>query len=564
MTVETTNTKIEYSGNGETTAFPVPFPIFTAADIDIDVVAADGTITRQVLNVGYTVAITNPNALPSVGSVVMLTAPANGEKLAIYRDLPVTQEIVITDGGPLPASAINEAHDRAVLLIQQLSEMVGRSVMLSRRSPYSGLSIPDPAAGQLMRWKDDLAGLENVPVGNIGLAVISDFARTLLEDADAATAFANIKQSATETTTGVSRRATMAEAIDGEGNEAHVTPMEAAAMAEAKVNPKSQSQGISKAHETAGFYVPDNANLRIGTGDMAMIVKAASPNWTKNIHTRLIDKFTSVVQKAPAAGSNPLRAATVFNDKIYSIGSGALYEWNGVDAWVSKAPAYLAQTAFYDITIFNNELYSGSFTAGYLFKWNGVDAWVSVAAPIAGYKINAMSVFNNELYAIGSTTTGSYRLMKWDGVSAWVHMVFVSDYFSNTLFSSFCMKTLLGKIYILTVSGQLLEYDAVANTFTTVAQSVTPNAGNSYACGLYNGVMYMCTDGGALYTLSAVNTWDLVLPTAAHSSAVAVSVLTEHNGFLYCGLRSAGGASALGWRCGYLGIRLRVFRYEFL
>jgi hypothetical protein len=356
-----------------------------------------------------------------------------------------------------------------------------------------------------------------------------------------ADAFVNIKQLATEEATGVSRRATMAEAIEGEGNEAHVTPMEAAAMAETKVNPKSQSQGISKAHEIAGIYVPDNANLRIGTGDMAMIVKAASPNWTKNIHTRLIDKFTSVVQKAPAAGSSPLRAATVFNDKIYAIGSGVLYEWNGVDTWVSKAPAYLSQTAFYDMTIFNNELYAGSYTAGYLFKWNGTDAWVSVAAPITGYKVHASAVLNNELYAMGATATGSVILMKWDGLSSWVNMCSISDSFSQTLYNSFSMTALFEKLYVITVSGQLLEYNAVANSFATAAPSISSNAGSSYACGSYNGTLYTCTGGGALYSWNGVDAWSLVLPEAAQSNAVTVLSLVEHEGFLYCGLIGAGG-----------------------
>jgi len=60
------------------------------------------------------------------------------------------------------------------MIVQQLKELINRSIVLPVSSAFSGLTVPDPESGKFIRWKSDLSGLENADVtgqGAIGLPV---------------------------------------------------------------------------------------------------------------------------------------------------------------------------------------------------------------------------------------------------------------------------------------------------------------------------------------------------------------------------------------------------------
>ncbi len=186
MTVEIDKVKEIYECNGTTTAFSITFPIFAETDVIACLINSAGTETVLTLNTDYTVTLTTPSNLPSLGHIdLLISAPVSGNQIALYMDHDYSQEVTITNHGPLPAASVNEANDRAILLLLQLKDRLDRALTLVRSSSVTGLIFPEPAAGQLMRWKSDLSGLENVDVVDMDEAVISDFARALLEYATA-------------------------------------------------------------------------------------------------------------------------------------------------------------------------------------------------------------------------------------------------------------------------------------------------------------------------------------------------------------------------------------------
>ena len=198
MTVATSTNRVTYNGDGSTTAFPfTTFGIFAASELKVIKRSSAGVETTLTLNADYAVTLTTPAALPSVGHIDLLGAylaspPIAGETLLLYRDLPMTQLISVAEGGPLPAASLNESHDRAVMLLQQLSEALGRSVQLPISSSFSGLTLPDPVALHFLRWNAAATALENMLVVSPGALSVSTFIETLLDDIDAATARATL------------------------------------------------------------------------------------------------------------------------------------------------------------------------------------------------------------------------------------------------------------------------------------------------------------------------------------------------------------------------------------
>lgn len=139
MSVTTTTTRIQYSGDDITTAFTFSFRVYTAGDLTV-YTTISGVDTLQVLDTDYTATVNATTAAPG-GTLTFTTAPVTGDTITIYRDLDATQGTAYTVGGPFPASAHETALDRLTLLVQDLTERVNRrapdyGVTSSGTSPY--------------------------------------------------------------------------------------------------------------------------------------------------------------------------------------------------------------------------------------------------------------------------------------------------------------------------------------------------------------------------------------------------------------------------------------------
>lgn len=192
MTVNTTENRKSYAGNGSTTAFAFPYIFY--ANADLVVLLKDnttGVITPQVLDTDYTVT---GAGTASSGEVTMTVAPATGETLVIYRDPELTQLIDLINGDPFDVeTGVERGFDNLTLRLQRIRDIADRSLRLSD-ADTSGASpeLPAPVAEALIGW--DLAGtaLENKVLADIALATVSTYIKTLVDDPDAATARATL------------------------------------------------------------------------------------------------------------------------------------------------------------------------------------------------------------------------------------------------------------------------------------------------------------------------------------------------------------------------------------
>lgn len=171
MTLSNDNDRADYDGDGSTTSFPTLFKFEINSEVMVVLRSASGVETTWVENTDYTLTGAGVDA---GGTVVATVAPASGTHLSIVRDVPLTQETAFPIGGAFNTQDAEDAFDRVYMALQQISEVIKRSVRLAVTSVFSELTMPDPESGRFLRWRSDLTGVENADItgqGAIGLPV---------------------------------------------------------------------------------------------------------------------------------------------------------------------------------------------------------------------------------------------------------------------------------------------------------------------------------------------------------------------------------------------------------
>lgn len=133
MVISTVN-QVVYNGDGITTAWPYTFRIIDWTDIKLTIIDADGTETDVTAD--YFVDTVNntvyypgyaPGAEPPLADQ---PAPVQtGQKLVVYRELPITQEKDL--GEKWPFFVIELALDKLTMILQQAKDWWNRSVKVS-------------------------------------------------------------------------------------------------------------------------------------------------------------------------------------------------------------------------------------------------------------------------------------------------------------------------------------------------------------------------------------------------------------------------------------------------
>lgn len=126
MTVETTLRKKIYQGNGVTTMFPVPFPVVEEKSLYLVVTDANGNETPVTSN--YQVH-TGSGLVRSVTYPVNGKPLLNGQKLTLYRRVPRTQPVDLTNAGAFhPDELERMGFDRIVMMVQEVQEDADRAI----------------------------------------------------------------------------------------------------------------------------------------------------------------------------------------------------------------------------------------------------------------------------------------------------------------------------------------------------------------------------------------------------------------------------------------------------
>jgi hypothetical protein len=174
LTVANTTRKAgPFTGNGVTTSFPFTFKVFTSADLEVTLTAANGSQTVLTLNSHYSVSL-NVDQDNNPGGTI--TYPLSGAALAasasltILGDLAADQTTDITNLGNFLPQVHENAFDKLTILIQQLVEKYTRALVVPVNESVTPGSLPNAVgrAGKFLAF--DVSG---DPVASAGTGVDS-------------------------------------------------------------------------------------------------------------------------------------------------------------------------------------------------------------------------------------------------------------------------------------------------------------------------------------------------------------------------------------------------------
>lgn len=116
MTVSSTQSYVEYTGDGSTTAFTIPFYFLLNSDISAIVADSENNLTTLVNGTDFTVTGAGDS---SGGTATFNLIYGDDKTILIYRDPPVTQETKYYENGKFPAASHEAALDKLTMLIQE-------------------------------------------------------------------------------------------------------------------------------------------------------------------------------------------------------------------------------------------------------------------------------------------------------------------------------------------------------------------------------------------------------------------------------------------------------------
>lgn len=165
MSLSVESPRVIYNANGVLTSFAITQTFFSNND-NIKVYVVDEGVDPidedlQIEGTDYSISGSN---------VVFVSAPANGLKVLIERELDIEQELDLISSGPLNVDSLEEQMDKIVAIAQQLNLLISRAVKVRRSSTLLNLELPEPVANFLIRFNSAADGLEAVDPTSAGIS----------------------------------------------------------------------------------------------------------------------------------------------------------------------------------------------------------------------------------------------------------------------------------------------------------------------------------------------------------------------------------------------------------
>ena len=127
MTISTESTRVEFTGDGATLPFAVPFKFLDKTDLVVVLrTILTGVDAVQTLYTHYTVL----GAGDASGTVTFVTAPPSTQRVVVYNDPPLTQLVDYLAGDTFPAETHETALDRLTIQQKRTREITTRAILL--------------------------------------------------------------------------------------------------------------------------------------------------------------------------------------------------------------------------------------------------------------------------------------------------------------------------------------------------------------------------------------------------------------------------------------------------
>ena len=191
----TSQTRNSYTGNGIATVYNFTFIVLEESnqvlnrDYTIEVTLSENNIdTIQQEGVDYTVQL-GENGL---GTVTFTTAPTATQTITFLSSIPRTQSTDYINIGTdkFPADSHEGTVDKLTLISREQDEAVNRAILLPESSNLTGVNIPVSVANANKAIVVNGAGDDLIAknLADVGIAPVTDYAKTLLDDNNASEA----------------------------------------------------------------------------------------------------------------------------------------------------------------------------------------------------------------------------------------------------------------------------------------------------------------------------------------------------------------------------------------
>jgi hypothetical protein len=170
MTIQNNPTRNQYTATSGQTVFNYNFEIISTGDISV--FKGD---TRLAISTDYTLTGVGNE---SGGTVTLVVGATTGDIITIYRSTAQERLTDYQNSGDFLSDEVNSDFDRIWAVIQEIDGGQGRYLQLSDTTTASlPVTLDDPIASQILRWKDDSSGVESVSLSTIspGSSVATDF-----------------------------------------------------------------------------------------------------------------------------------------------------------------------------------------------------------------------------------------------------------------------------------------------------------------------------------------------------------------------------------------------------
>lgn len=122
-----------FVGDDSQVDFLFTFRVLSDEDLLVYMLDTDTDVTTLLTkDVDYTVTLTSLGVLG--GKITMLVPPTTLERIRIYRDTPLDQEVDIPSQGNFTPSVVNAALDKEVLALQEMKERTDRAIVVEPMS----------------------------------------------------------------------------------------------------------------------------------------------------------------------------------------------------------------------------------------------------------------------------------------------------------------------------------------------------------------------------------------------------------------------------------------------
>lgn len=145
MSIATTvRTAGPFAGTGSLVALPFAFKVFAASDLVVQRTNVAGDVATLTLTTHYSVSLNADQDTSPGGTVTLVTALAVGETAALTSSVSATQPLQLASGGPFLPGQIEDALDRAMIVVQQQG-VLGEQAL---RVPLGETALILPSADQ--------------------------------------------------------------------------------------------------------------------------------------------------------------------------------------------------------------------------------------------------------------------------------------------------------------------------------------------------------------------------------------------------------------------------------